>query len=867
MKKILVGLLLVGALAPSAVAWASPNPGHAFSQIGGGTVGAVPFFSSTGTLSQDPTNFFWDGTSHRLGIGTSSPSKTLDIVGTFKLSGTSTLNTVDYVWPSSDGTNNQTLSTNASGGLSWVSRENPLTFTGPLSRVVNSISLPQSSSTASGFLSSNDWATFNAKESGLSFSGPLFRSANTISLAQASSSADGYLSSGDWTTFNAKEHALTFNGPLSRAADAVTMPSATSTINGYLSSADWTVFNAKESPLTFSGPLSRTLNSISLPLASGTASGYLSSTDWNTFNGKENALTFSSGLTRIGNTISSNSTAGVSGGQTLTGGSGAGEGLTLSSTSNVSKGKIFFGNSVYDEANNRLGLGTTTPAFQLDTTEMIRTARGLVIPGTPIAPGSSANEGTISFDPSLEKFVVSENGGPFRQLMVLTDVTLQNAYIGGQTIGENVDGISITRANGVADLTQDVLSIGYTTAGGTGRGLFVSTNNGAIPIETQTLDTSNQRAIAARIKHYKNPVDGDGASFGLAVRKSDGNFVDGGVLTGGLSDMTFGAENGYLALSVLKNGTLTDMLTVTSTGVEVSGAMRFLEDSGNGMNFLAFKAPTALGGDVTWTLPTTDSSGTQSLVSNGAGTLSWSTPYSGSITFDNALFNTFLGYQDGSAITTGFQNTGVGYNALKQDTIGLSNTAVGSNALFNTVDGNFNNAFGQGALIANTSGFHNTGLGFSVLANNTFGGFNTAVGNEALEANITGSNNTAIGWFALNSSKGNNNTAIGYNADVTVNTLSKAVAIGFNAKVSASNAMALGGTGADAVNVGIGTAAPNEALEINGGMRLNTATSKPTCDVTARGTFWFTQGGAGVKDDVEVCAKDATDTYAWRTIY
>jgi hypothetical protein len=48
---------------------------------------------------------------------------------------------------------------------------------------------------------------------------------------------------------------------------------------------------------------------------------------------------------------------------------------------------------------------------------------------------------------------------------------------------------------------------------------------------------------------------------------------------------------------------------------------------------------------------------------------------------------------------------------------------------------------------------------------------------------------------------------------------------------------------------------------------LSTSTAKPTCDSTKRGTFWFTQNGAGVKDAVEVCAKDAGDAYAWRTIY
>jgi hypothetical protein len=68
-------------------------------------------------------------------------------------------------------------------------------------------------------------------------------------------------------------------------------------------------------------------------------------------------------------------------------------------------------------------------------------------------------------------------------------------------------------------------------------------------------------------------------------------------------------------------------------------------------------------------------------------------------------------------------------------------------------------------------------------------------------------------------------------------------------------------------NVGIGTTAPTQALEVNGGVRLNTATTKPACDTNARGTFWFTAGGPGVKDSLEVCAKNASEYYAWRLIY
>jgi len=40
--------------------------------------------------------------------------------------------------------------------------------------------------------------------------------------------------------------------------------------------------------------------------------------------------------------------------------------LTLSSTTNLTKGNILFGTSVYDEANNRLGIGTNSPNADLD---------------------------------------------------------------------------------------------------------------------------------------------------------------------------------------------------------------------------------------------------------------------------------------------------------------------------------------------------------------------------------------------------------------------------------------------------------------------------------------------------------------------
>jgi hypothetical protein len=70
-------------------------------------------------------------------------------------------------------------------------------------------------------------------------------------------------------------------------------------------------------------------------------------------------------------------------------------------------------------------------------------------------------------------------------------------------------------------------------------------------------------------------------------------------------------------------------------------------------------------------------------------------------------------------------------------------------------------------------------------------------------------------------------------------------------------------------DVGIGTTAPGQKLEVNGGIMLNTSTAKPACaDATNRGTLWFAQnGGVGGADTLQVCAKDSASIYAWRTLY
>ena len=134
------------------------------------------------------------------------------------------------------------------------------------------------------------------------------------------------------------------------------------------------------------------------------------------------------------------------------------------------------------------------------------------------------------------------------------------------------------------------------------------------------------------------------------------------------------------------------------------------------------------------------------------------------INFDNSKWNTFLGYQAGDSITTGYFNTAVGYHALYSGAAGIRNTAVGRNALYSNTTGSDNTATGARALFANTTGHYNVANGDLALYANTTGHYNVANGFETLYFNTAGSGNVVEGFQAGFLNTGSNNILIGYQA-------------------------------------------------------------------------------------------------------
>lgn len=216
------------------------------------------------------------------------------------------------------------------------------------------------------------------------------------------------------------------------------------------------------------------------------------------------------------------------------------------------------------------------------------------------------------------------------------------------------------------------------------------------------------------------------------------------------------------------------------------------------------------------------------IIGDGGGNLSHSSDSEG-------YYNTFAGSGAGLSCTTGDSNNAVGYQALTANTTGVANTAVGHQALCSNTTASENTGIGFCALYSNTTGAMNTAMGNSALTNNTTGNYNTGIGKDALTANTTGDANTAVGIHALGAGTtgesnvgmgffslsntttgsynaaygyasgninvtGNKNTFIGYEADASSSSdLTNATALGYQAKVDASNKVVIGNSSVTAI--------------------------------------------------------------------
>ena len=295
---------------------------------------------------------------------------------------------------------------------------------------------------------------------------------------------------------------------------------------------------------------------------------------------------------------------GSSGNMLTTNGSG-----TLSWTSTVTGSNISASGNLTVNGNSALGDANT------DVTSLKGSLRVYDTDATNYTdikgPDGTVQSGNLNF-------ILPTNAGSSNN-MLITDGS------GNLSWSSAVNGSSVT-ASGDLAIGGNTTIAGNTTLGdGSGD---VTSLNGTLRV----YDTDGS--------HYTDIKGGNGA-----IQAANLNFIlptdagsNGKVLTtngsGALSWTTPSPDwsaPGTIGATTPNTGAFTTLsasgamsLQPTGTGAGNTGEIRWYELAVNGSNYTAFKAADAMGGNVTYTLPSADGSSGNMLTTNGSGVLSWS---------------------------------------------------------------------------------------------------------------------------------------------------------------------------------------------------------------------------------------------------
>ncbi len=157
--------------------------------------------------------------------------------------------------------------------------------------------------------------------------------------------------------------------------------------------------------------------------------------------------------------------------------------------------------------------------------------------------------------------------------------------------------------------------------------------------------------------------------------------------------------------------------------------------------------------------------------------------------------NTIVGYAAGGQNNAN-RNTFVGsYAGQSQNNnmVPVENVFVGYMSGSSNITGKLNTFIGSESGIANTTGYSNVMIGYMAGKKNTAGQDNVIIGGEAGSGNVDGYCNVIIGAYTAGANvSGDYNTFLGYWAGPSTGNLTNATAIGYNARVNASNKIVMG---------------------------------------------------------------------------
>jgi hypothetical protein len=132
------------------------------------------------------------------------------------------------------------------------------------------------------------------------------------------------------------------------------------------------------------------------------------------------------------------------------------------------------------------------------------------------------------------------------------------------------------------------------------------------------------REVMVHLKEFQTGASGDAFTFAGGTLMSGTNTISGAAVISGNINSS-GTTNTFSGGNILSGTNTFSGTNIFSSDVTLNAQkdLRFADSDSS--NWVALQAPATVASNVTWTLPATDGTSNQALVTNGTGTLSWAT--------------------------------------------------------------------------------------------------------------------------------------------------------------------------------------------------------------------------------------------------
>jgi hypothetical protein len=393
-------------------------------------------------------------------------------------------------------------------------------------------------------------------------------------------------------------------------------------------------------------------------------------------------------------------------------------------------------NTLYvDSTNNRIGVGTSSPAAKLHSF---------------VSSSGAAAVGGVNLAGFFEAATVAS--------IQLSSGTGSSAYL---FMGDAAD----------VDAFRLQAGDGFTQISASGASDYMRFDTGGFT-ERMRISSAGNVGIGTSSPSAKLTVNGDSEINSLTIGRGAGNNINNtAVGYHALLNNSTAANNTAVGVNALLNNTTGGYNTAVGNSPLLSNTTASFNTAvGNGalLSNTTGGQNTAVGNAAlqnNTTAVNNTAVGLNALLNNTTASNNTAVGTGALVTNTTGASNTATGREALRNNTTGGNNIAVGYQSLYSNTTGANNTAVGFLSLYSNTTGTQNNATGREALYNNTTGNYNDSVGYQSLYSNTTGASNTAAGNQSLYSNTTGTANIAVGYRSLYSNTtGNYNNATGREA-------------------------------------------------------------------------------------------------------